>query len=146
MYPTRLYLFWNTIPSLKIPSYCGYNIAEYNLNNCTRQNQLNANLTFKILQDAQNAQNTFSTFCWCAQSGGTGQWPHLEHSFCCCKALSCWSRWNSDRVSNCTTSCQHVGFQLWDDPSSHPLLWPYLPAWQPRECKLCIPPKSDNRS
>ena len=65
MYPTRLYLFWNTIPSLKIPSNCGCNITEYNSYNWTRQNWLNANLTFKNLQNTQNVQNTFSTFCWC---------------------------------------------------------------------------------
>jgi len=65
MYPTRLYLFWNTIPSLKIPSNCGCNITEYNAYNWTRQNRPNANLTFKNLQNAQNALNTFSTFCWC---------------------------------------------------------------------------------
>ena len=49
---------------MKIPSYCGCNIAEYDSYNWTRQNQLNANLIFKNLQNAQNAQNTFSTFCW----------------------------------------------------------------------------------
>jgi hypothetical protein len=63
-----LYLFWNTILSLKIPSSCGCNITEYNSYNWTRQNQPNANLTFKNLQNAQNAQNTFSTFCWCTTS------------------------------------------------------------------------------
>ena len=68
MYPTRLYLFWNTIPSLKIPSYCECIIAEYDSYNWTRQNWLNANLSFKNLQNAQNAQNTFSTFCWWRRS------------------------------------------------------------------------------
>jgi len=66
MYPTRLYLFWNTIPSLKIPSCCGCNIAEFDSYSCTRHNRLNTNLTFKTFQNAQIAQNTFSTFCWCS--------------------------------------------------------------------------------
>jgi hypothetical protein len=65
MYPTRLYLFWNTIPILKIPSNCGCHITEYNLFNWTRQNRPYANLTFKNLQNAQNPQKTFFTFCWC---------------------------------------------------------------------------------
>jgi len=65
MYPTRLYLFGNTIPSLKIQSYCGCNVTEYDSYNWTRQNRLNANFTLQNLQNALNAQNTFSTFCWC---------------------------------------------------------------------------------
>ena len=64
MYLTKLYRFWNTIPSLKIPSNCGFNITEDVSYNWTRQNWQNANLTFKTLQNPQNAQNTFFTFCW----------------------------------------------------------------------------------
>jgi len=79
MYPTRLYLFWSTIPSLKIPSYCGCNIAKFDWYNCTRQNRLNANLTFTILQNAQNAQNTFSTFCWC--NANHRSWRDVWHLY-----------------------------------------------------------------
>ena len=71
MYPTRLYLFWNTIPSLKILSCGGCNIAEYDSYNCTQQNRLYPNLTFKTLQNAQNTQNNFSTFWWCGDTDDT---------------------------------------------------------------------------
>jgi len=85
MYPTRLYLFWNTIPSWKIPSNVGCNIAEYNSYNCTRQNRPNADLTFKDLQNDQNAQNTFSTFCWCLylwalMERHEGSWSSIDGS------------------------------------------------------------------
>ena len=65
MYPIGLYLFWNTIPSLKVPANLGCNISEYDSYNWSQQNWSNADLAVKNLQNAQNAQNTFLTFCWC---------------------------------------------------------------------------------
>jgi len=71
MYPTRLYLFWNTIPSLEIPSNFGSHISEYHSYSPTWQNWLQVNLSFKNLQNAHNVQNTFFTFCW---------WRHSKYT------------------------------------------------------------------
>jgi len=72
MYPTRLYLFWNTIPSLKIPSNYECNITEHDSYNWIGQNWLNANLTFKTLTMLRMLKVSFSLFadgceakhCW----------------------------------------------------------------------------------
>jgi len=112
MYPTRLYLFWNTIPSLRIPSYCGCNIAEYDAHNWTQHNRLNANLTFKNLQHAQNAQNTFSTLCWCVSCSQPFSHLSVDHVVLNSLHFHNYKSTNEFSLSSCRASLPNYCLQI----------------------------------
>jgi len=75
-----------------------------------------------------------------------GGWPHLEQSFYSCKVSWSWWTKNADPVRNSTISCWPIRFQLCEDASPEPLLWPYRPARQPFKSKLWTPRKCNGWS